>query len=324
MYASKTGPFSRLCLAITIASVLLTGCGTPKKSFDADDSADLNAAKVGSGQPVIQSISPAYPGFNLPAAQGTVYGNTPLVIIGANFAARVKVTIGDASCQNIVVKPQSGRPNARIECRAPAHAKQMVSLAVINPNGKAAYSAYTYDELPPHFTSITPDSGSSYGGTRVTVRGSSFSNDITVMIGPQECTSVSVQSSAELSCTTSPSGYTAGPSPIRLTNPDQQTEWTPSVFTYRLPVPAVTSISPNSGTKEGGKTITISGQNFTSEGMTVVLAGEHCTGVTFISSNKLTCKTGPARNLGWASVYVKNGLGDVFLSPDGAQLYHYE
>jgi len=61
---------------------------------------------------------------------------------------------------------------------------------------------------PPTVTSISPTSGTTAGGTSVTITGTNFISGTTVTIGGSSCTSVVVVSSTSITCTT-PSG-TAG------------------------------------------------------------------------------------------------------------------
>ena len=62
---------------------------------------------------------------------------------------------------------------------------------------------------PPTVTSISPTSGSTAGGTSVTITGTNFITGATVTIGGSSCTSVVVVSSTSITCTT-PSGTAGG------------------------------------------------------------------------------------------------------------------
>ena len=70
------------------------------------------------------------------------------------------------------------------------------------------------------------------------------------------------------------------------------------------PAPTVTSISPNSGTINGGTPVTITGTGFLA-GATVKLGGTAATGVTVVSSTSITATT-PAHAAGAVSVVVTN------------------
>ena len=68
--------------------------------------------------------------------------------------------------------------------------------------------------------------------------------------------------------------------------------------------PTVLSVSPSSGSINGGTSVTINGTNFTS-GATVTFGGNAATNVAFVSSTTLTGTT-PAHNAGAVSVVVTN------------------
>ena len=66
----------------------------------------------------------------------------------------------------------------------------------------------------------------------------------------------------------------------------------------------MTSITPNSGTANGGTAVTITGTGFLA-GATVKLGGTAATGVTVVSSTSITATT-PAHAAGAVSVVVTN------------------
>ena len=70
------------------------------------------------------------------------------------------------------------------------------------------------------------------------------------------------------------------------------------------PPPTVISITPNSGTANGGTAVTITGTGFLA-GATVKLGGTAATGVTVVSSTSITATT-PAHAAGAVSVVVTN------------------
>src|ERR1700681_833708 len=70
------------------------------------------------------------------------------------------------------------------------------------------------------------------------------------------------------------------------------------------PAPTVTSITPNSGTINGGTAMTITGTGFLA-GATVSLGGTAATGVTLLSSTSMTATT-PAHAAGAVDLMVTN------------------
>jgi hypothetical protein len=75
-----------------------------------------------------------------------------------------------------------------------------------------------------------------------------------------------------------------------------------TLFTYAVPAPAVTSVSPASGSTLGGTSITITGTNLTGA-TSITVGGVAATNVTIVSSTTATLTT-PAGSAGTASVVV--------------------
>ena len=149
--------------------------------------------------------------------------------------------------------------------------------------------------------SISPTSGSTAGGTSVTISGTNLTGASAVTIGGNACTAVTVVSATSITCTT-PAG-TAGTASVLVTTPGG-TNVANSLFTYTAPVSAPTagSISPTSGSTAGGTSVTITGTNLTGASA-VTIGGNACTAVTVVSATSITCTT-PAGTAGTASVLV--------------------
>lgn len=84
----------------------------------------------------------------------------------------------------------------------------------------------------PEITSITPDEGTSAGGTAVTIAGTGFVDGATVTIGGAAATSVVFVDDTEITCVT-PAG-TVGAQDVVVTNPDTGTDTLTGGFTYLL------------------------------------------------------------------------------------------
>jgi large repetitive protein len=83
--------------------------------------------------------------------------------------------------------------------------------------------------------------------------------------------------------------------------------WSNQVAVYGLLVPpAVTGISPGSGTTDGGTSVTLTGKNFVA-GATVNFGGAAAV-VTSVNAATITAKT-PAHKPGSVNVVVKNPDG---------------
>ncbi len=197
--------------------------------------------------PQIESITPS---------SGTMYGFTPVVIIGRYFLGPLAVTFGGTEAPSVIVENQF-----KIEAITPAHVAGFVDVIVTNPDGQSATlsSGYNYISPPPTVESISPPSGYSSGGTSVTITGTNFFGIPTVSFGGTESDSVSFVDSTQLDVITPPG--LAGTVDVVVTNPDSQSGTLNNGFTY-IPPPRVDSISPVSGSTLGGSTVSVIGTDF--------------------------------------------------------------
>jgi len=113
----------------------------------------------------------------------------------------------------------------------------------------------------PTITSFEPASATTSGGTAVTITGTNFQSGATVKFGSVDASSVNVQSPTTIVAMAPPQA--AGTTSITVTNPDAQSA-TANGFTYVVPAPAVTAVSPGSGPSNGGTVVQISGSGFQS------------------------------------------------------------
>lgn len=90
----------------------------------------------------------------------------------------------------------------------------------------------------PTVSSVSPTSGTTAGGTTVTITGTDFVNGATVTFGTDPATGVTVGSSTSITATTP--AHAAGPVSVTVTNPDSQSATLPSAYTYTVPGPAGT------------------------------------------------------------------------------------
>jgi len=205
-----------------------------------------------------------------------------------------------------------------IQATTGPHPAGTVSVTVTNPDSTAGSLpngfTYTGASPAPTVTAVNPASGSTAGGTAVTVTGTAFVAGATVTFGGIAASLVSVLSASSLTCLTPV--HAAGAVDVVVTNPDQQVGTLPGGFTYvAAPAPTIVSISPNSGPSSGGTAVTISGANFVS-GVTVTFGGAAATGVTVVSANSITAST-PAHAAGAVDVAVTNPDNQSGLLPAG-------
>ena len=168
-------------------------------------------------------------------------------------------------------------------------------------------AAYTFSGLgpvvsAPTVTSITPTSGSTLGGTSVTITGTNLTGATGVTIGGAAATSVVVVDATSLTCNT-PTG-SAGTASVLVTTPNG-TNVANTLYTYVAP-PTVTSISPSTGSTAGGTPVTITGTNFTGA-TSVTIGGVAVAAFTVVDGTHITT-TLPTGIVGVANVVV-TGVG---------------
>ncbi|MGH9423699.1 MAG: IPT/TIG domain-containing protein [Thermoanaerobaculia bacterium] len=140
----------------------------------------------------------------------------------------------------------------------------------------------------PAITSILPTSGSTGGGTVVTITGSGFVAGATVKFGGVSATNVSVDSATSITATAP--AHAAGKVDVLVTNTDTKSGTLTQGFTYSLPAPTVTSVAPSTGPTSGGTLVTITGTGFQT-GATVSFGALATTDVTVVSATSITART---------------------------------
>jgi glutamate dehydrogenase/leucine dehydrogenase len=153
----------------------------------------------------------------------------------------------------------------------------------------------------PVVTAITPSTGSTAGGTTVTIAGTGLTGATAVKFGTVPGTAVNVVSDIQLTVT-SPAGA-AGTVGVTVTTPGgTSTASAGDTFTYTASAPTVTGLSPTSGSTAGGTTVTITGSGFT--GATAVKFGTVAgTSLSVVSDTQITVKS-PAGLAGSVDVTV--------------------
>ena len=260
--------------------------------------------------PTLTSVSPA---------SGPTSGGTTITLTGTNFVSGATVRVGGAAATSITFASST-----EITARTPAGTAGAQDVLITNPNGRAAtrVAAFTYTSTSSGTltaTSVSPQSGPTSGGTLITVDGTGFVSGATISIGGTAATGVSFVSSTRLTARTP--AKPAGGYNVVVRNPNRRTANTPHGFTYSdtsTPTtgpPVATAVSPRSGPTGGGTLITVTGSGFVS-GATIRIGGTLATGVTFVSSTRLTART-PRKPSGGYPVLVFNPNGQWDNTPRG-------
>jgi len=241
--------------------------------------------------PVISSISPL---------SGSTLEGTSVTIRGTNFTGATLVTFGELSATNISIVNST-----TITCITPVRSVGAVDITVTTGGGPSvSFSSFTYI-TPPSITDISPSSGSTLGGTTVTITGTNFTGATSVTFGGLAATNINVVNSTTITCITR-DRTTAGTVDIIVTTGGGPSTIFASAFTYITP-PVISSILPLTGSTLGGTTVTITGTSFTGATL-VTFSGIPATSLNVVNSTTITCIT-PLRTTGAAGIIVKTLYG---------------
>ncbi len=194
---------------------------------------------------------------------GVLAGKTPVAIDGGELHSLALCTDGSIAAFGSNSNGQLG-DNSTVSSATPIR----VDTSSLPPGSRAVATAAALSGFsvalvatpppPPTVTSISPASGSTYGGTTVIINGANFDDATAVTFGGTPATSFFVQSSTRIVAVTPAAAE--GSASVLVTTPGG-TNAANSLYTYRG-LPNVTSFTPNHGTIYGGTSVTITGTNF--------------------------------------------------------------
>lgn len=194
----------------------------------------------------------------------------------------------------------------------------LAAALVVAGTATAAAAHPATKSTQPTVASVSPDHGSTNGGTSVTVKGKNLVSATSVAFGSSSTTNFTFKSAHAIVVQSPPGTGTVDvtvttPSGTSVTNPADQ-------FNYVVSSPAIEKVSPNRGPTVGGNKVTVIGSDFTGA-TTVDFGSTPGTNVTVNSDQTITV-TAPAGNLGTVDVTVSGGPDGV--SPvDPADQYTY-
>ena len=197
---------------------------------------------------------------------GPTAGGTSVTITGTSFTGATSVSFGGTAATSYTVNSATS-----ITATSPADSAGTVDITVTTAKGTSATSAadhYSY-AAPPAVTGISPTSGSTFGGTSVTITGTGFTGTTSVSFGGTATSSYTVNSATSITAT-SPAG-SAGTVDITVTTPGGTSATSAADHYAYVVVPVITGISPAAGATGGGTSVTITGTGFT--GATAVAFG---------------------------------------------------
>ena len=243
--------------------------------------------------PTISSIAPAI---------GASAGGTSITITGTGFVAGVTVSVGGVAATGVTLVSATS-----ITATTPAGAPGAATVTVRNADLHAANvgGGFTYQHPAPTVTSVAPGTGTSAGGTAITVTGTGFRAGATVRVGGiAQATSVVLVDATTITAVT-PAGL-VGANAVTVTNTDAQSATLAGGFTYTAAAaPTITSVAPAAASVAGGTVITITGTGFVS-GATVSLGAFAATSVTIVNNTTITATTPAQTSSGAVTVGVAN------------------
>lgn len=246
--------------------------------------------------PVLTSISPSI---------GNKNGGNTVNIYGADLQRGATVTFGDTT-----VGLSSYISSSNVQVRVPAvSTARVVDITLTNPDGQSftLNDAYTYEELQPVVTSISPGNGPLAGGTLVYIDGMYFERNLIVSMNGAPI-SYEFVNSTRLRFRT-PAAQTSGVVDIVVTNPSGNSAT--AQFTYDapppIPAPVLRTISPSNGPVSGNTLINLDGASF-QRGAVINIDGVNYT-ADFINNTRLRVRTPRATTAGTVPVKIINPDG---------------
>ncbi|MDP9360481.1 MAG: IPT/TIG domain-containing protein, partial [Acidobacteriota bacterium] len=202
------------------------------------------------GTMIVQAVSNPAPTISsiLPTS-GSANGGTVVTISGSGFSSNATVKFGGTSATNVTVPSSTS-----ITATAPAHAAGKVDVVVTNGDSQSATlaQAFTYAAAGPTISSISPSTGSTVGGTLITITGTLFQSGATVTIGGLLASDVTFVSATSITARTPLGPITQQLNvDVVVTNPDSTKATATGAFTYTVPPLAVVSVTPNTAVPLG-------------------------------------------------------------------------
>jgi hypothetical protein len=228
--------------------------------------------------PTITSVAPS---------QGPVATETAVAVHGSGYTLTapcvVLVRFGGAPASNVVVVSDT-----ELTCKTPAlPVEGPVTVEVETPGGLDVLpDGYEYMD-PPDITSVSPNKGTTAGGTPVTINGNDLAGATSATFDGLPAT-ITGGTDTEVYCTTP-----AHPAPM-LVDVAVTTAWgsDTAVGAYEYVTgPVVTSVTPSSGPSTGSTNVTIAGSNLT--GATGADFGGSAAAITGGNDSEVYCTTSP-------------------------------
>jgi len=292
---------------LPVAVTVTIRLNEPDQAIDSLPSAFIFARGGTVNQPLVFSVTPA---------SGPNEGGTRITINGEGFQAPVQVFFGDggsaADFTGIEASVQSVTGN-RIVVLSPSatgfgqnNLNQVVDILVKNLQSgfsTIAPSAFQYGAANPDvpfISAISPGEGPFTGGTRVVVHGQGFDEPVAVAIAGVGGQSVISVTGTQVVFRTSGVDVTSCSDvtgAVSVTNIETGEGATGPAFTFRVPRPLITGVSPSSGPQAGNTLVAITGSNFQDPVRVRFCRGEcFAAAIVGVSPGEIDVRTPPVPN----------------------------
>ncbi|MGY2011691.1 beta strand repeat-containing protein, partial [Nocardia gipuzkoensis] len=261
---------------------------TPATSFTVDSATQITAvapAGTGTVQATVTTVGGTSTGVTYtyvptPALttvvpnSGTAAGGTTVVLTGTDLTGATAVSFGATPAASFTVDSAT-----QITAVSPA-GTGTVQVTATTVGGTTNGVAYTYIPVPA-LANVVPNSGPVAGGTTVVLTGTDLTGATDVSFGATPAASFTVDSATQITAV-SP----AGTGTVQVTATTAGGTSNGVAYTF-VPVPALTTVVPNSGSAAGGTTVVLTGTDLT--GATAVSFGATpATSFTVDSATQIT------------------------------------
>jgi formylglycine-generating enzyme required for sulfatase activity len=195
---------------VVVSSTSITAV-TPAGAAGAKNVAVTTAAGTSTLKSGFTYVAPAPTVSSVSPTSGSTLGGTAITITGTALTGASSVTVGGVSAASVVVVSPT-----RITAVTPAGTAGAKTIAVTTAGGTASLTnGFTYVAPAPTVSSVSPTSGSTLGGTAITITGTNLTGASSVTVGGVAATSVVVVSPTRITAVT-PAG-TAGAKTVAVT-----------------------------------------------------------------------------------------------------------
>ena len=209
-------------------------------------------------------VAPAPPfGLTFMPTRGSAEGDAAISILGSNFAQGARVYFGDRESPSVLfVSPQE----LRAVIPPPAPGIMRVRIKIVSAEGLASLISspyFEYDPGPaPIITDLSPDQGSTGGGTEVVISGANFAADPAAITVRFDAAPAHVLEAAATRLRVLSPPHAAGAVAVQIVNPDGGSGQAAGAFTYKSVPVRVDAFTPECGPPEGGNAVHILGDGF--------------------------------------------------------------